>query len=247
MATTNNALNNRSSTGVASTIQTFVVKNTDNTGASAAQVQIYVGGATTTGDPQDSYIVTGVTTWSMGIDNSASDSLVICPSATLGTTNSQVIQTNGFNRLPLQPATLSILTANSLNRTGNSTGFNVGAAATAPYTVVFNKSTATVTNGIFTAQITGTYMFTGSITLTGCTVNNGIQIQFVTSNRTAVKTLLRTASAADNCTNMSYLGDMDAADTATFRISGFGEAAATDDLVGGTATAVTYFTVYLAN
>ncbi len=124
---------------------------------------------------------------------------------------------------------------------------NVGAAATAPYTVVFNKSTATVTNGIFTAQITGTYMFTGSITLTGCTVNNGIQIQFVTSNRTAVKTLLRTASAADNCTNMSYLGDMDAADTATFRISGFGEAAATDDLVGGTATAVTYFTVYLAN
>lgn len=246
MATTNNSLNNRSSTAIANAVQTFVVKNTDNTGTSAAKVDISVGGATTTGDAQDSFIVTSATTWSMGCDNSASDSLVVCPSASLGTTNSQVIQTNGFNRLPLQPAALFILTANSLNRTGNSTGFNVG-AATAPFTVVFNKSTATVTNGIFTAQITGTYMFTGSITLTGCTVNTGIQIQFVTSNRTAVKTLFRAASSADNCTNMSYLGDMDAADTATFRISGFGEAAATDDLVGGTATAVTYYSVYLAN
>ncbi len=243
MASTNNSLNNNSKTSIANAIQTFVVSNSDNSGTSSAKMQISVGGATTTGDPKSSFIVTSGATWSMGIDNSASDSLVICPSATLGTNNSHVIQTNGFNRLPKQPAVLGILTADSLNRTGSGTIWQVGSPLNT-FTLVFNIG-SNISSGVFTAPVTGTYMFTGSITLTGCTINNGISLQFSTSNRNAVKRLNRTASSADNCANMSYLGDMDLNDTASFNIGGFGEASSTDDLVGGTATAVTYFTVYL--
>ncbi len=245
MASTNNALNNRSTTAIANEVKAFVVSNADDTGTSAAQVQISVGGGTTSGDPQTSYIVTGQPTWFMGCDNSASDLFAISRT-TLGSTNSQIIQTNGFNRLPKQPAILLIQPSISSNRTGNGTVFNVG--STIPfYTIVFDKSGNGESAGLLTASITGTYLFTGSITLTGCTVNNGIQIQIAASNRTVVKTINRPASTADNSINISCLIDMDTSDTVRMRVAGLGEAGNTDDLVGSTSAAQTYFTVYLAN
>lgn len=239
MAKTNNALNNNSKTGVASSTQSFVVSNSDNTGTSAAQVQISVGGATTTGDAQDSFIVTGVTTWSMGCDNSDSDSLVICPSATLGTTNSHVITTSGYNRWPLQPAALGMMSPTQLNKTGNgSTPYNV-----TPYVEAFDKgSNLGVTN--FTAPVAGKYLFIGAATITDCAASTSLQIQFVSTNKTFVKTPLRTASAADNSSNMNAVGTMAAADTVFLKISGLGEASNRNDVVGGTATVVTYFAVY---
>lgn len=239
MATTNNALNNASKSGIASTIQTFVVSNSDNTGSSAAQIQISVGGATTTGDAQDSFIINGVTTWSVGCDNSDSDNLVICPSATLGTNNAHVVQTNGYNRWPKQPASLGILTSTQNSKTGNgSTPFVV-----TPYTLIFDKGTNQgATN--FTAPTAGKYMFIGTAVITNCLVSTSLQIQLLSTNKNFVKTPFRTASAADNSVNMNAVGIMAAADTVQFKISGIGEATNRNNVVGGTATAVTYFVVY---
>ncbi len=74
--------------------RTFSVTNTSNTASSAANSQITVGGGTAA-DPQTTYTVTGVTSWSTGIDNSASDAYVVAASTALGTTNVMSMATGG--------------------------------------------------------------------------------------------------------------------------------------------------------
>ncbi len=74
--------------------RTFTVSNTSNTASSAAVNQITVGGSSAA-DAQTTYTVTGATSWSTGIDNSASDAFVIAASTALGTSNAVSIATNG--------------------------------------------------------------------------------------------------------------------------------------------------------
>lgn len=71
------------------------VSNSDNTnGASNARFDAIVGGASG-GDPYLHFLVTGVTDWSIGIDNSDSDKLKISKNATLGTNDYLTITTAG--------------------------------------------------------------------------------------------------------------------------------------------------------
>jgi hypothetical protein len=94
MAYINNSLNNSAyedflvTTATAGTDRALTVSNTDNSAAaSAAHVQVTVGGSTSTGDPYVNFLVAGAGTFSIGIDNSNSDKLVISNSAALGTTD----------------------------------------------------------------------------------------------------------------------------------------------------------------
>jgi hypothetical protein len=65
----------------------MVVSNSDNvTSGAHAQLTIKSGGSSG-GDPYLNWNVTGTTDWSMGIDNSASDALVISNASSLGSSN----------------------------------------------------------------------------------------------------------------------------------------------------------------
>ncbi len=73
----------------------YQATNSDNTnGASAAGFQAAVGGGTA-GDAYSQYAVSGVTTWTTGLDNSASDAYVIAASNALGTSNAASWSTAG--------------------------------------------------------------------------------------------------------------------------------------------------------
>lgn len=69
--------------------------NTDNTNAASHAInQITVGG-TSGGDPKTVFTVTGGASWSIGADNSDSDSLKIGPNAAVGTSTAVTISTAG--------------------------------------------------------------------------------------------------------------------------------------------------------
>lgn len=61
--------------------------NTDNTNANANCVVAIASGGGSGGDPVLQWLITGVVTWSAGLDNSASDIWTLAASTALGTTN----------------------------------------------------------------------------------------------------------------------------------------------------------------
>lgn len=84
------------STSVAGNVALIGAISTDNTNAtSGAITQILVGGANA-GDPNVQLVVTGVTTWTIGIDNSDSDKLKIGTSAAIGTNTMLTVDTTGL-------------------------------------------------------------------------------------------------------------------------------------------------------
>lgn len=145
---------------------------------------------------------------------------------------------------PLQPAFLAYLATTDTNRTGNGTVFTIGSGTA--LTEVFDQGGDFVTTGTFTAPVTGKYQLNGACDLTGSTVGTAINVNIVTSNRTFVGTSnSRAAFNGDLGATVVVLADMDAADTATLTVAGFGEAGATED-VTGSATPPTYFSGFLA-
>ena len=211
--------------------RTFSVTNTSNTASSATNVQVTVGGGTAS-DPQTTYTVTGATNWSQGIDNSVSDTYVISASTALGTTDVMRMTTAGSVTKPLQPAFLAFAPT-AANITGAALAYQYGTSA---MTVVYDQGGNFNTNGTFTAPVTGRYNFISAGYLEGCTVGIGARMVIITSNRSYESGGFRTASNQDVTAIVSALADMDAADTATTTITGFGEAGNTEDLLGGNGT-----------
>ena len=77
-----------------------LIWNSSNTAGASAELNLQVGG-TTAGDPFASFEIPGGTSWSAGVDNSASDAFVIAASAALGTSNTVSISTAGSVSIPL--------------------------------------------------------------------------------------------------------------------------------------------------
>lgn len=75
---------------------TLAVTNTANAASSNALQQVTVGG-TSAGDPLTTYTVTNGSSWSAGVDNSASDTYVVAASTALGTSNALSITTAGVS------------------------------------------------------------------------------------------------------------------------------------------------------
>lgn len=221
------------------------VSNTSNTASSTASHYSIVAGSTA-GDAVYQSSVSGVTQWTWGIDNSVTsptaDPFVISQGTALGTNNIMSVATSGEINYPLQPAFLAYLSSTALNKTGNGASYQLGTDA---LTEVFDQNSDFNTNGTFTAPVTGRYQLSGAAFLTGNTILQIIQLTLITSNRSYVIQVGRSANGTDIGTNMSLLVDMDAADTATFSVAGFGEAANSDD-VNGTTAFGTYFSGYLA-
>ncbi len=114
------------------------------------------------------------------------------------------------------------------NVTGTGGAYTLGSSAA--LTEVYDQNNDFNTNGTFTAPITGRYQLSALGYLTGCTVNVANITNIVTSNRTYSNNVGRAASGSDLSVSLTILADMDAADTATVTIAGFGEAGVTEDI-----------------
>lgn len=223
--------------------RTFTVSNTDNTnGASTALSQITTGGATA-GDPKQTFTVTGATSWSHGIDNSASDAFVISQGTALGTNNVMSVSTTGEINYPLQPAFFGYLGAQVNDVTGTGTQFTLG--TTTALTEVYDQNGDFNTNGTFTAPVTGRYALTAQASVIGCTVATTFTMRISTSNRLYTNTIARAAGTGQWTPMVTCFADMDAGDTATAIVFVSGEAGDTDDIFGHATDAYTYFSGYL--
>lgn len=220
---------------------TLTVTNSSNTATSSANILSTVGGSSA-GDAQHQSSVSGVTTWTWGIDNSVTsptaDPWVLSQGTALGTNDVMSVATSGEINYPLQPAFFAYLATSDLNVTGQTNVLTIGSVTA--LTEVFDQNGDFNTNGTFTAPVTGRYHLTGQAALTGCTVNTGGAVLLVTSNRSHQFSFVRVAAATDVYFHIDNLCDMDAADTCVCRTLGTGEAGVTDDLLGSS-TIVTYF------
>lgn len=228
--------------------RTVTSQNTSNTASSDARFLASVGGSSG-GDPHIVYDVSGVGGYTFGIDNSDSDALKIDRGApaTVGGNTLWKMSTAGELTMSAQPAFLAYRSASVANVTGAGTVYTV-----AFDTEVFDQN-ADYNNGTFTftAPVTGRYMFSCGVGVTGLTVlmTQGT-IDIVTSNRTyrSEEASYGVIQNASNAVSLSYsvLVDMDAADTATVQLTVSNGAGNTADLDGGAAPARTFFSGYLA-
>jgi len=220
---------------------TLTVTNSSNTATSSANILSTVGGGTAA-DPTFQATISGVTTFTFGLDNSASDAFVIAASTALGTTNVMSVATSGEINYPLQTAFAAFKSSPTNNVTGNSTIYTFVCD-----TEIFDQN-ADYNNGtgVFTAPVTGRYNLSATCVLTGCTINTKTVVNLATSNRIWTNSTQRGASNVNNACECNALVDMDAADTCTTTVIGIGETADTDDVYGGATDPNTFFTGYLA-
>ena len=117
---------------------------------------------------------------------------------------------------PLQPCFLTTLTNTQTDATGDGSTVNV------PFnSEVFDQSSS-LTNSTFTASVTGRYLFTVSLRITGLLVTHtDYNITLTTSNRDYTNVVARLIADA-SFISLSVIADMDANDTArvTFTASG---------------------------
>ncbi len=163
-----------------------------------------------------------VAKWRVGND-ATDDSYRLSQGSALGTNDTFIMTSSGERTMPLQPAFLAFNSATDSNVTGDAT----------TYTVVFDtevfdqNSDYNNATGVFTAPITGRYLFTANVRCAGIAAGMDTgYITMVASNRDAVFNELSPVAAQRSGTVISFHGsvvlDMDAGDTCsiTVRIDG---------------------------
>lgn len=218
---------------------TLTVTNTSNTATSSANIVASVAGSTAA-DPTHQSVVSGVTTWTWGIDNSVTvptaDTWVLAQGTTLGTNNVMSVATSGEINFPLQSAFLAFNSTTRTNVTGDNTEYTCIFD-----TEVFDQNADFDATSTFTAPVTGRYYLIGMVYVNGGTVINGSVNKLVTSNRTYRRdgSVLSGGTTSVNPA-IEVLADMDAADTATITISTNDTGGKIDDVFGA-ATPFTWF------
>jgi len=164
-------------------------------------------------------------------------------------TQIMVFQTSAANKyiltLPLQPAFNAYNSSDDLNVTGASTYVTVDVD-----TERFDQN-GDFSGDTFTSSVTGKYYLQGTIKVFDFTAATVFEIDIVTSNIEYKRiigspTTLKDGVDGEVIFNVSALCDMDAADTAVFKVVTSGEAGNTNDVGGDATTLETYFSGYLA-
>ena len=217
----------------------LLCSNSNNTNpASNSVISSSVGGSSS-GDPVSQLIVTGSTTWTFGVDNSAGDQFVFAPATSLGTAaDSMIISNAGLINYPLQSCFLAYLATTVTNATGNGATYTLGSGTA--LTEIFDQHNDFNTNGTYTCPVTSRVDLRAQITVSATTIATNFTVNIITSNRTYQTVFGRTPLAANQSNYFSVIADMDAADTATITCVVTGEAGNTDSILGG-ATLSTYF------
>lgn len=172
------------------------------------------------GDPFIVYQIAGADKFSIGVDDTDSDSLKITDGANPSAGNTTWKMTNtGERTLPLQPAFSATLSADAANVTGNATVYTI-ICDTERFDQNADYASGT---GTFTAPVTGRYRFTAYALLDDIiSTHTLVHYRIVTSNLTYYPVVV----SPYKCTTpegyfnvgVSCLADMDAADTCTFAI-----------------------------
>lgn len=143
--------------------RTLTVGNTDNTVAATSQATVHItSGGANVGDPKTTYTITGVTSWTEGIDNSDSDKWKLSQGSALGTNDVMVAFVAGQVLKPLQPAFFATVNPEAAI-TGDGTVHYIGsvAATTEVFDIGsnFNPGNGAGTPATFTAPVSGIYLF----------------------------------------------------------------------------------------
>lgn len=196
---------------------TLTVTNTSNTATSSANIVASVGGSTAA-DPTHQAVVSGVTTWTWGADNSVTsptaDPFVIAQGTALGTNNVMSVATSGEINYPLQPAFLATGPTQT-NQTGDGTSFTLTFT-----TEIFDQNSDFDGTSTFTAPVTGRYKLQATCTFAGIgAANTNVNaVTISTSNRgygsnIGNLTVIKDAAFNVYAATVTTLADMDAADT----------------------------------
>lgn len=229
---------------------TLTVTNSSNTASSSANIVSTVGGSTA-GDPTHQSVVSGVTTWTWGADNSVTsptaDPFVLAQGTALGTNNVMSVATSGEINYPLQPAFLAFQPSVATDVTGDGTVYTLG--STVDLTEVFDQNgDFDPTTGTFTAPVTGKYLLSGNARIIGGTAITTYIATLATSNRNLTDRIDMNAAAAftlySSCN--TCLVDMDAADTYTYTVQTTDTGGKVDDVTGAAAETRTFMSGYLA-
>lgn len=222
----NNTIFNNDFSVNRSTAGTPVVDSTVHTSAAAGSTAIkrqQVPDAAVA-DPFIIHATATTRSWIHGMDTSDGTSLKEGTAAVGVTTPSTAtitrkVTTAGAQTMPLQPAFLAVLTVTQLNVTGAAGIFTV-ISDTEIFDQGGNYNNAT---GVFTAPITGRYLLSGAIRISGITATHTTgTVTILTSNRSYVVGNNGPNNVREASSQMTYqfsiIADMDAADTASMRI-----------------------------
>lgn len=226
----------------------LTVSNTDATGASysAAHLELITQSAST-GDPYVRFNVNGGQDYAIGIDNSASDALLIKDDTNPSTGNTLWSMTSAGERtMPLQPAFAAYLATSDLNVTGNGTNYQMGQGNA--LTENFDQGGDFNTNGTFTAPVTGKYALLTGYLVQQCTTATNSDLNITTSNgawRSMQQNPATVSVAGSFGFGMSIFADMDSGDTAVSNMNMSGIGADTADVFGSGGDRRTWFSGYL--
>lgn len=224
----NEFLNNvTNSTSVAGSTCSTTIQNPDNTNSSSHALLSISTGGSSGGDPYIQF-TNNVANWSIGIDNSVSDQLTFSASSALGTSNTAYSTSGGIWHYPLQTAFNAHKDADANDVTGNGATYNP-VFNVAKMNIGSNYNTA---SGVYTAPVTGKYLFTTVSYFSGCTAAYLFRSFIITSNRSYILSNFRHASSNPGSVGGSVIADMDAGDTAYIQLIAIGEGANTDDFIG---------------
>lgn len=148
---------------------------------------------------------------------------------------------------PLHPAFLATINSADNNVTGNGAMYQLG--TNVAFTEIFDKGSDFATNGIFTAPITGNYIFSTVVLCGGFTIlSTALELSIVTTAREYVQILNPSAiftGSAQATVSFSTVASMITGDTARVTLTVGGLAGNTVDLIGSASQANIAFGGYL--
>jgi len=227
---TQNGWNNKISTGSAITLNCGTNSLNISSDASAGAVNLATGAA-----PK---VVT------LGSTNAASSLALQYGTADFSlasaTGNVMVALDSGEITKPLQPSFSAVLTTDN-NVTGNNTQYQLG--TNTDFTEIYDQGGDFVhTNGVFTAPVTGRYLFSAGVRLihfTGAT--EGILFMSTSNRNYYISREVPVSSGGYFTCSGAVYADLDAGDTAYVRIQVGGLGADTASLSGDTTNGFNWF------
>jgi len=240
----NTVVNNNFSVNKTTASSTCVasVNHSDNSSTTSHAEILVQSGGTSGGDSFFRASVSGVQSYSFGIDNSDSDNLKITTGSTpsAGTTLWNMAA-SGILSSPLQPVFSAYLATADSNITGNGTAATLGSGTA--LTEIKDTGGDFNTNGTFTAPVSGRYYLCGIISISSLSGGTDYICDIVSSNWTYefddCDAVAQIGTSSSYSTQGTFLVDMDSGDTATIQCTLTGVGADTTDFrapVGGIIT-----------